>query len=197
MVWLILFGNAWAEDFGSFGKTYPISEQNALEFIQERLAQLEKEGRFSQLETEFKNTVQNKVKNPVGIGLPNTRVARSFHKDLTVTVPYDIRDHWGSIIQKAGTKINPLSESSSQKKIIFFNGEDKKQLKWALAEHLKSPYLVKLVLTQGRPIDLMEELKLRFYFDQAGALSGHFGIEHVPARVSQDQARLLIEELVL
>ena len=67
------------------------------------------------------------------------------------------------------------------------------QKKFAKAQLQIGP--IKLILTKGAPLALMEELKAPVYFDQGGFLVKKLGIHHVPAIVTQEKLRLRIEEI--
>jgi conjugal transfer pilus assembly protein TraW len=103
----------------------------------------------------------------------------------------DIKDHKGQTIVKAGTVLNPLNHVSWGQPLLFLNGEDPAQITWA-KRHAQT---AKWILTQGKPLQLEEELQKRIYFDQGGKLIERFKIQQLPARVSQEKLRLLVEEI--
>jgi conjugal transfer pilus assembly protein TraW len=55
--------------------------------------------------------------------------------------------------------------------------------------------MIKPILVNGGPMDLMRRWKKRVYFDQGGSMVKRLGIENVPALVTQDGKRLRIDEL--
>ena len=59
------------------------------------------------------------------------------------------------------------------------------------------PGSIKPVLTGGSYLDLMRQWQLPVYHDQHGLLTRRFGIQQVPALVSQDGRQLRIDELAL
>jgi conjugal transfer pilus assembly protein TraW len=62
-------------------------------------------------------------------------------------------------------------------------------VKWALSQEGK------IVLVQGTPLLLTKEHKRTFFFDQGGVLVKKLGLSKVPARVSQKDKVLLVEEI--
>lgn len=58
---------------------------------------------------------------------------------------------------------------------------------WALQQEGK------IILVQSSPLELEKQHHVSFYFDQGGTLTTKFGIDQVPARVSQQSKTLLIE----
>lgn len=190
--------NSYAVNCGTQGSLYPIKEQSALEMIQQRLAQLEASGEIAKHQQQLKEQAIATIEKPKPItGLTITQHPRVFEKDLTLTVPEDIKGANGEIIHKAGTRINPLANRliHTKKVLIFLDGDDKKQVQWALNEHQKRKGLAKLVLIKGQPLELMRTFEVPFYFDQSGRLVRYFGFEHVPAMVYQQDDKLMIAEV--
>lgn len=142
-------------------------------------------------------TRQDQTSVPKKIGLSRTKVPKSFYRDMGIVIPQDVLNDAGEVVHKAGTKINPLFEMQTQKKMLFINGHDPVQVAWAIQEYRSNPFWVKLILAQGKPRDSVEESRLPWYFDENGTLIRYLGIEHVPARVTQVKSALFIEELVL
>ena len=191
-------GDLKALVLGTQGSTYAIKEQSALEWIEQRLLQMQASGEIERLQARLKAKGLATVERPQAVqGLCPTDQARIFEKDLTVVVSQDIKDAKGTIIQAAGTRLNPLSRFFSRKSLLFFDGDNPQQLAWALHEYQRSHGLVKLVLVQGPVLQLMRDHEIPFYFDQSGRLSRYFGLEQIPARVSQRKNKLVIEELKL
>ena len=191
-------GNVKALVLGTQGSTYAIQEQSALAWIEERLLQMQASGEIARLQERLKAKGLESVEHPRAVqGLRHTDTPRTFEKDLTVVVSQDLKDAKGRIIQAAGTRLNPLRQVFSKKSLLFLDGDDAKQLDWALQEYKRSHGLVKLVLVKGPVLQLMRDHEIPFYFDQAGRLSRYFGLEQIPARVSQRKDKLLIEELKL
>ncbi len=194
----MLCGDLQAGVLGTQGKTYAIEEQNALHLIEQRLMQLQASGEIERQQAYLKKQGIPSIENPSPIkGLINTTHPRRFEKDLTITVSKDIRDTNGNLIQKAGTRINPLKKFISKKTLLFFDGTNIEQLQWAINEYQQSQGLCKMVLVNGPPLALMREHELPFYFDQKGRLVQTFGITQIPAKVFQRKDKLLIEELKL
>ena len=194
----MLCGDLQAKVLGTQGKTYEIKEQNALRLIEQRLMQLQASGELARQQAYLKEKGIASVEHPSPVkGLKDTTHPRRFEKDLTLTVSKDIRDARGNLLQKAGTRLNPLKKFISKKRLLFFDGTKAEQLNWALSEYHQSQGLCKMVLVNGPPLALMREHELPFYFDQKGRLVQAFGITQVPAKVLQRKDKLLIEELKL
>ncbi len=200
---LILYSSVIsAKDLGVQGPIYDIKEQDALEWIEQRLSQMDKSGEIQRHQEKLKKQALSSIKNPKAVkNITKTTVSRQFEQDLTFVLSYDIKTPDGKIIHRAGDIINPLRMNSiaaqNKKALIFIDGDDLSQLTWALKQQKKrasNNMLSKLVLINGSATDLMEQHQIRFYFDQAGKLSHHFNIKHVPAIVEQKGDKLIISE---
>lgn len=188
---------AQAKDLGSFGKTFPIGEESLLTVIENRLQMLSQDGGLEKHQKIVQDRVKKTVMNPEALpGLKRATEAKSFTYDPSITVPYDLKNPEGIVFQKKGTRINPLETRPLTKSLLIFDGEDLHQLEWALSQRAKDPR-TKLILVKGSPFTLTQEKQTPFYFDQGGVLVKKLGITHVPARVSQQDLRLLVEIISL
>lgn len=185
-----------AKDLGTYGAIYEIQEQDALEWITQKLEVLQASGALEQQQMKLKEKAKSAIMRPKPVhGLRHTSESRTFFQDLTVTVPHDILGLDGVLIHKAGSRINPLDGMSTSKALVFLDGEDKAQIEWALQEYANREGLAKLVLVNGPIIELMQAHDIPFFFDQAGRLIKKFNIEQVPAIVEQKGNRLMISEI--
>ncbi|MBX9697527.1 MAG: type-F conjugative transfer system protein TraW [Alphaproteobacteria bacterium] len=200
----LLCGEAFAKDFGVHGATFEIMEKNLLEVIQTKLQNLSATGQLETLQKDIQKTVSEEAQNPARVtGVRKTITPRRFYFDPTLTVDHDIKDHEGKLIHPKDTRINPLETLSWGDPLVFLDGEDVEQIAWALRKYPKA----KFVLIGGKPLELsnthsvnthsVRTHRVKFYFDQGGALIKKFKIQQVPAVVSQDEKRLLIEELLV
>jgi conjugal transfer pilus assembly protein TraW len=189
---------AFAQDCGTQGATYPIKEKSALALIQERLSQMQVKGEIETHQRKLKAQALNTIERPKAVaGLSKTKQARTFEKDISVSMPEDIKDHSGKIIHKAGTRVNPLNNKllATKKVLIFLDEDDKEQVEWALKEHQRRRGLAKLVLVSGKPLELMRTFDKPFYFDQTGRLTKYFGFQQIPAMVYQNGDKLMVAEV--
>lgn len=185
--------SAEAKNLGTFGHTFDIIEQDLLEVIEKKLKVLEKDGLIKQHQSLIQEKMEEKIKRPTPVeGIIKTKNPRVFDYDPSIRVPADLKDHKGNVFVKAGTVINPLDTHSLKKNLIFIDGDDKAQVKWAFQkQNLNS----KVILVKGAPFALMRFHAKIIYFDQGGRLVKKFGITQVPARISQHKKMLKIEEI--
>ncbi len=189
---------AFATDLGTLGPTYGISEPHLLNFIERRLRDKERSGELERLTREAQARGIDAVNRPQPVaGLRPTETARTFYFDPSFTLDRNIVDAQGQLLFAAGTRKNPLEVVSLSKHLLFFDARDHRQV--VRARELMARYdgKVKPILTGGSYLELMKSWRIPVYFDQQGTLTRRFGIHQVPALVSQEGARLRIDELRL
>ena len=185
-----------AKDFGTQGVIFPIEEADPIELIHTKLKGMEARGELEAHNKELQKKTRVAVERPHPVeGMTRATTARTFYFDPTYVVAEDLKDHTGKVFAVKGTKLNPLETVSLSHTLLFFDGDDVDQKEFAKAQLQTGP--VKLILTKGAPLALMEELKVPVYFDQAGILTKKLSITHVPAVVTQDGLHLRIEEINL
>ena len=189
----MLVGSSYAKELAQLGETFSILEEDLLKVIMNKLNYLQETGELQQHQLYIQNKIKQRIGEPVANRLPETTRQREFYYDPTITVEEDLKDAKGNIFRRKGEKVNPLNTYSFRTPWLFFDANSSKQKKFALQE-LKRKKL-KLILTRGRPLDLMQELKLPVYFDQFGWLIKKFNITQVPALVEQEGVKLKITEI--
>ena len=187
---------AQAVDHGQMGQTWPVIEPDLMSVIKARLDRAQANGELEELNQRFAEKVKARVMRPSSVaGIRRAEVTRSWEFDPAIVVENDIRDHKGNLIAAAGQRVNPLAAAPLSKKLVFVDGDDPKQVEWAMAHG--SDQRAKIIFVNGSPFELMKTHQRRFYFDQEGKLTGHFGIRHTPAVVEQRGDVLLVEEEAL
>lgn len=187
---------ALARDFGQQGTHFPIIEIDLLEQIKRKLHAMKASGEIDRLNQKLKARTIARVNRPKPVaGIARALRTRSWQFDPTITLAADIFDHKGRRIWAKGTRVNPLDTVPLRQNLAFIDGDDPAQIKWALSD--RAARKAKLILVRGAPLKLMKARQKRFYFDQGGKLTTHFGIKAVPALVEQQGRVLLIREIEL
>jgi conjugal transfer pilus assembly protein TraW len=189
---------AHAEDLGAIGPTYPIAEQNLLDVITARLREKERSGELRKAEQWARERATQSILTPKPVaGLRRAETARTTYFDPTFTLDRNIVDENGALLFPVGLRKNPLDVVSMSKHLLFFDARDPRQV--ARAHELIGRYQgrVKPILVGGSAMSLMQAWNARVYYDQEGLLTRKLGITAVPAIVSQEGARLRIDELVV
>jgi conjugal transfer pilus assembly protein TraW len=178
------------------GPTYPISEPHLLQMIAQRLQALERSGDMARLQEADRDRVVASARQPARIeGISTTTRPRRFHVDPSVTLTRDLLGARGERIHAAGTRINPLDIVPLPAQLMFFDGQDARQVAWAERRLRDSATPTRPVLIAGSFLDLTSRWKRQVFFDQQGRLVRQLGIRQVPALVSQDGRQLQIDEL--
>lgn len=173
------------QDFGIQGELFKIEEENLLHILQKQLS-----GRKN---LDFFQSSRRPLQPPSGRFLPSATQNRTFYYDPTYTLPHAITDISSSTLLPAGTQVNPLKTLQLSSGLLFLDGDNKTQIQWALQQCGSW----KWILVRGNPYQLEKELHRPIFFDQQGVSIEKFKIEHLPARVTQDQWHLKIEEIAL
>lgn len=181
-------------DLGVIGKHYPIKEVSFRDYIQKRLTQLEQEGRLDEPVKLLRESADRFMRSPPGISLPRAEKYQYRYYDPSFVFPYDVADHEGKVLYKAGKSINPLHHMNYTKVMCFVDGHDELQLQWALT-NCGDKQKHRLILTAGNAQKLQKgHPGVRFYFDQYGYLSQRFSLKALPSVIRQSGDQLVIEE---
>ena len=194
--------NAFADNLGVVGHTYPIEETDFLVFIENRLNTLQKTGELSALEKKWERGVKREIVRPKPVELTTLKTTHTFHYDPTFIADHDIFNTSGQLVVKKGTRVNPLEMFPLfHKTLVFYNDDNAKQRAF-VQQYLKDhpdtfgETAVKPILTQGNIKKAAKALGGRpVYFDQSGKITHKLSIEHVPAIVTREGNQLLIVEV--
>lgn len=178
-----------AKNLGVYGSTASIEEEDLIRFIQEKIQKFSEEERQAFMQG-MRNYFTSQLKKTMEVkGIQKARLYSVNYFDPSICVDRDIFNHAQQIIVKKGTSFNPLSQISLNQDLLFFDATDLKQLAWAESR----PSSAKWILIKGQPMQLEEDFNRPIYFDQGGVLTKKFGIQQVPACVSQEGLKLKIE----
>lgn len=180
----------------SVGPTYEIAEPDLQKAMMDRLKKLEASGEMAKLIDEAKKRSVRTIENPKPVeGLSKAMRNRTYYVDPSVTVREDILDDKGRVVVKGGTRVNPFDYVSLDNWLVFFDGTDAKQVELAHKLGEQYQWRIKPILVNGGPIEIMRRWKKRVYFDQGGFLTRKFGIQAVPAIVTQEGKEMRVDEL--
>lgn len=190
-LFLLLQAALPAKDLGIRGYSFPVQEESFAEYLLKEMQGLSREENLKRLELAKRKLVYlAKHPQPVPF-LREAQKARTFFFDPSYTAAEELKDANGRIILRKGDRINPLEIKPLSSGLLFFDGENEEHLSWAKQQS----GVFKWILTKGAPIALEERERFPVYFDQGGKYSSFFGLQHIPARVTQSESVLLIEEI--
>ncbi|MHB1948905.1 MAG: type-F conjugative transfer system protein TraW [Gammaproteobacteria bacterium] len=196
MLIIVIFTNCYASNLGIFGQVYSISEEDFLSFIQKRILEMQKNGELNKIQNQFRQNVERHADRPMPVNSVSVATEnKTWRYDPSITIPYDLRDAEGRVIAPAGTTVNPLKYINLHHLLIFFDGDDSKQIEIVKKAEILFKGKTKLILTNGSVINTEKQFNKPIYFDQEGKLINKFNIQHVPAIVEQDGSVLKISEV--
>jgi conjugal transfer pilus assembly protein TraW len=194
---LLVAAATHATDLGVIGKTYPIAEQHFLKMIEEMLRRKAAAGELDELNRKFKQRAMSKLENPSPVdGVVRTTKPATHYWDPSTRFDETITDPEGRVIVAAGTVVNPLDTVAVTRNLLFFDGRDQQQIKFARRYLDAHEGKVKPVIVGGSFMALMREWKQAVYYDQGGFLVNKLGIRQVPAIVSQEGRVIRIDEVL-
>ena len=185
-----------AKNFGTFGETFPVVEESFIEAIQRKMQAMVDSGEWDKHREEFTKKTLDGMKRPKGAQLPHAAATQSRYYDPSVILEMDIQLPDGSYLARKGDKINPLEQMNMSKPIAFIDGDEPKQVEWALQKRKENPK-VTIILVNGNWYDLSIKNKTKFWFDQTGEFINRLDIKKTPSFVSQEGLRLKIDEVGL
>jgi conjugal transfer pilus assembly protein TraW len=188
----------YGKDLGVWGQTWEIKEQDAVEMITSKLSKMEASGEIEKQNKKIVEGVKARTLRPKApLGISHTSKPREYVYDPSFSYPVDLKDHRGQVFYRAGTIVNPLDHITLPYELIFIDGDDKKQVSWALSKHKQAQIKPVITLIKGEPVKLSELHKIEIYFDQFGSITKKFDIKQVPAFIKQEGKVLKIRELKL
>ena len=186
----------YARDLGAIGPVHPITEPDMLKEIEAVLREKQASGELARIQAEAQRRIEARIVTPRPVeGMRRAQVPRSYPFDPSVRFDEAVVDERGRMVVPAGMLANPLAVVTLQSSLFFFDGRDAQQVALAKAEVEQHGMSVKPILVAGSPIELARLWKRAVFFDQDGRMVKRFGIEAVPARVSQQGLALLVQEI--
>jgi len=188
---------AHAADLGVRGQVWDIAEEDAIARIKRILGEMDKRGEIRALQERHREAVLNTVQRPKPVpGISTASANKTWYFDPTVSFAQDIVDEAsGKVIWPKGKSINPFDFQTLDRRYLFIDARDARQVAWAKRE-LDSHPKDATILVGGDWIKLSKDWGQHVYYDQMdGMLTKHFGIRTVPAVLSQEGRRVRIDEV--
>jgi conjugal transfer pilus assembly protein TraW len=160
-------------------------------------------------------------------GLKTAEMYRAWTFDPTLTLQKDLKDHKGHVFAKKGDRVNPLDYASFGKPLLLIDGTQETQIAWAQSQegvmvltngspfgvmeafsdsqthHANHSFTQNISQTRSIPHPHTRSRMQRIpgtrhvFFDQGGWICRKFGVNAVPAKISQQEKLLLVEEISL
>ncbi|WP_282317857.1 TrbC family F-type conjugative pilus assembly protein [Pseudomonas sp. ITA] len=180
---------------GSVGPTLDIDERDLIEVLKERLAKVD----FAELKEKATKRFWDKQ---TFVDVPTATTHRVRKLDPTVTVPEDMTAADGSLIHKAGDRINPLSIRPFTQRLVIIDPVDPKQIDLAKAEiekHGDDQNVVVILSRVDRSsgwdgfTNVQDQVGRAVYLLKDDVRT-RFSIDVVPSVVTADSSNFYIEE---
>lgn len=154
------------------GPLYDIQEPDILEAFKSRVGKMKASGEYDRRFNQNKDRIARELEQPTPVaGLKRANGLRTW--ELSASVPESLPE---SLLRQAQSVPMPnLSRS-----LLFIDGTDKESLE-AARKLPQSQKDIRIVLVNGSPAEVSDELNQRIFFDQGGAMVRVFGIDAVPA----------------
>ena len=193
---LILFGlvsNGWAnvKELGIMGKTYSISESDALQEIRSRAAAVD----WQALLRSPENLEKLRNFKPDGIPkLPRAIEDRSFFVDMTYTLEFDIPNGMGGILYPAGYAFNPLDYIDYHGTLVVFDAADPEQIKWVEDSGYAANFSARLLITDGSYRQTASRIDRHVYF-AVPAIVNRLQLRSLPSVIRQKGNKMEVQEI--
>jgi len=190
---IALKGAAYAKDLGVVGATYPVSEKDALQEIEDRARQINWSEHFNK--DEVKKVVTNFKPQDI-TALKTTERNTTFTVDITYILEHDIPDGKGGILYPKGYTFNPLDYVVFTNTLVLINGSDRRQVEWFKTSAYYKDHKVMLLITEGSFKELSEELKRPVYYAKREIVE-RFKLRAVPSIVVQKNRQMEVKEIAI
>lgn len=185
-----------AKNLGIYGDTYPVVEMSFIEAMQAKIQKLVDSGEWDKYKDKYIKETMDGFKRPKGHDLPHAVTSQTRYVDPSIIMETDIRLPDGNYLARKGDYINPLKNTNMSSPLIFIDGDDEKQVLWALEKRSENPKAY-IVLVKGNWYELSVKHKTKFWFDQTGEFINRMDIQRTPSYVSQADLRLKVDEVGL
>lgn len=174
-----------------YGNSYPIVEKDALEEIQERMAQVAWD----------KVLDPDKMKEKVmgfqpedAQRLPRAKEDKTRLVDIIYTLEFDIPDANGEVLYPRGYTFNVLDFTFLPNILVVFDGADPEQVTWLKNSPYADDFRTILIASGGRYFDLATDLSRPVYY-LPQMLAERLQIQAAPSVLVQKGNKMQIREV--
>lgn len=183
---------AFAEDLGTFGKTYPIAEPDAIEEMQNAAKKVDW-GKVFNAKSVTKRLHDYSPRDHAV--LPKAEKNRVRQVDMSYTLEFDVfNPTTGEVMYPKGYTFNPLDFVTFHKKVVVIDGSDPDQVDWFLKSKYAKDANTVLHITGGVFYEVSEKVKRSVFF-ATQIIVKRFQFEYVPSVAYEDNSRKRMEVL--
>lgn len=192
-----------AEDLGRRGQSFAL-DADAREQFKAVLKRKQASGELDQFWLRYRQQTLASIREPAPLPI---KTAYGMHSSLhraSYVLPRDYVDQQGRLVAARGTVIEPLKQLPLSSGLLFIDGRDEQQVRYAV--RLARVEQLKIVLTGGSALALSQQYRrdrsgqgIRFYWDQRGMITDSlrrlYGIDiaTVPALMRQEGTALRLD----
>jgi type-F conjugative transfer system pilin assembly protein TrbC len=172
------------------GPTFDIEEPNVLEMIRQRIAAHDWTADVERVKQSLL------TKTTTGQALPAATQNESYLVDLTIVNNRALQGPTGEVFAAAGSTVNPFDYMTTQKRYIFVDANDERQLAQALAWRKQFPYTtiittipLQSVAARSAAINLVQQP----IYEINQTLIQRFKLKAVPSMAYQDGRMLRVD----
>jgi conjugal transfer pilus assembly protein TraW len=176
-------------DLGVEGDVFEIKEPDMREWIKNKAKNFD----FVKLQNELTDKVTNF--KPKGFEISRAIEYKTHYYNPEVVLTEPLFDHKGNILKPAGYRDNPLNYFSFTQTLVFFDGNDEKQLKYAFDIEAQKDNVV-LIEVNGDVLGDIKKYKKSIFFANQN-LVDKLQIQRVPSMAYQEGMMIRIDEVKL
>lgn len=170
------------------GKTYEISEKDALSEIEQQARTIDWQKTYNKERLEAVKRYQPEDLRR----LPKATEARTYLVDMTYTLDMDVPDGRGGILYPKGHTFNPLDYVTYPGTVVVIDGSDPEQIAWFKRSRHAEGIQTRLLLCDGSHYDTAKTLgRPVFYLN--GKIASRFQLEAVPSVIHQVGNKMEVE----
>ena len=196
--------SASADDLGAKAGTY-LPDPDGRDQLKSAVRAKQESGEMARFWQHYRDQVINAIRHPAALPFRTSYTGSTEFHSAAFTLPNDFVDQTGHVVARKGQVIEPLAISPLTSELLFIDGRDQQQVRWAVKRGQQGR--VKIILTAGSPIELRDQYRntpwsagvgVPFYFDQReiiiDTLAKMYGIrlQSVPATMSQENKGLRV-----
>ena len=183
--------SASTKHLGVLGKTYAITETDALQEIESKAASID----WQKAIQSNKNLEKLKSFKPKDIPkLPRAIHDRTFLVDMTYTLEFDIPNGKGGILYPAGYSFNPLDYLDYPRTLVVFDAADPEQIEWLEVSAFARDINTRLLITDGTYLETRTRLSRHVYFAMPTIIK-RFQLQAVPSVIRQKGNKMEVTEI--
>ncbi len=185
------FVQAKVVNLGTFGKTYPIVEEDMLTMLQKRLSKVDMSKVFTK-----KKVIEafHRYEHKLSSDLPTVKKGKVYKVNTVYTLNRNIYDGRGNILYPKGYTFDPLNYITVLKTYVILDASDKRQTKWFRKSKYYQSGMSEVLITKGDVLSLENKWSMPIFYASKYILR-RLDIKAVPSVVYEKNGGLYVKEI--